>query len=195
MIIQSLNTAISLLQRIDEAKKGSLDEGFITKVQDELSKDDTVGSLVSAEAANKSITLNNYFLNQKKFLSGYSNEENTKVPSNLNNSLVKKILHSAGPNVKCQDVARCSRFSADVIQAHMTELANQKFGNVNHEKPLSGGRVTVIFAKKDISEAEMEVALEFSEKLNSVGIKIEEYKNQFENNENVLCPSKKQRIA
>lgn len=56
------------------------------------------------------------------------------------------------------------------------ELAAIGLGGVNLEKPVGGGRITVVF-----------------DKLVHYGVKFDEYKSKLENNENILCPSKKQK--
>ncbi|CAC5397481.1 unnamed protein product [Mytilus coruscus] len=116
MIIQALDKAQELLRDLQESKNLNIDQDLVKKIDDHLKSPGLITScLISTVSTTKSISLNTYFLNHKKYLAGYTIEEHLKPVSSLNNNLVKKILLWNGTCVKCQDVARGSRFSADVI--------------------------------------------------------------------------------
>lgn len=52
----------------------------------------------------------------------------------------------------------------------MKELASIGLGGVNLEKPIGGGRITVVFDKKDVPDSDMEGAMELGEKLVRYGV-------------------------
>ena len=76
----------------------------------------------------------------------------------------------------------------------MNELSALKLGEVNYGKPAGGGRVTFAFTKFYAVDCDIEAAMELGERLNEFEVFVNDYINSFENNENMLCLSKKQRV-
>ena len=193
MIIQAVENAQEILRKIGEGHNSRIDESFVKKVEGHLKEQVEIQDVIATTAAEKSIALNNYFMLHKKYLAGYAKEQDDFTNDNINLVVAKKILLCPGTTVKCQDIARCCRFPADVIKSTMNDLASMNLGRVNFEKPHGGGRVAVVFLKLDASQVDLEGAIEIGEKLNRFGIRLDDYKNQMENSENILCPSKKQK--
>lgn len=121
----------------------------------------------------------------------YSKDEDS-VPDNLNPALTKKNPDLAKKKYK---MSRCSALLPIKCRDNkdIKELAAIGLEGVNLEKPVGGGRITVVFDKKDVPDSDMRGAMELGEKLVRYGVKFDEYKSKLENNENILCPSKKQK--
>ena len=194
MIIQALENGQKVLSDMGEATKDGIDEVFISLLEDHLKKNgDKYKPVITKQSAEKSITLINYFLQHKRNLAGYIDVTDVK-PNALYVLLVKKILLYQGKVIKCQEIARCSRYPSEVIKNHMHELSVMGLGLVNTDKPACGGRASVVFQKVDTLDIDIEQTMQLTEGLNTFGIKLEDYESSLCDKENVLCPSKKQKM-
>lgn len=105
--------------------------------------------------------------------------------------------HKKNPDLakKKYKMSRCSALLPIKCRDNkdIKELAAIGLGGVNLEKPVGEGRITAVFDKKDVPDSDMRGAMELGEKLVRYGVKFDEYKSKLENNENILCPSKKQK--
>ena len=194
MIVQALENGQKVLCEMGEATKGKIDEVF-AKVFDNYLKGNpnSPKPVISRESAEKSIKLINYFIRHKKLLAGYTDAMDVK-PSALNTALVKKILLGPGTIIKCQEVARGTRFVSEMIKGHMHELSALGLGLVNTDKPAGGGRASVVFQKVETANLDMEATIQITESLNTFGIKLEEFEAGYQDTENVLCQSKKPKL-
>jgi predicted ArsR family transcriptional regulator len=167
--------AQQLLQDIDESNNNQINNEFKKKVDQHL-METTTEFLITLPSTEKSIMTIKYFLQQKQFLASYSKDgnESTCEFGNINESLIRKILLWPGNTVKCQDVASCSRNNSDTIKQHMKQLEEVMLGKVNMDKPLGGGRVTVVFIKTDVNDLDIDSAMQFTEKPLRFGVKFED---------------------
>ena len=101
MVLQALEDAANILAELNINKAGPITQDVIQIIKDEV-KDETIQITISPENAKRSITLSQYFLSQKKFLSGYS-ASGEIVPLG-NNQLARKILLNKGKSVTANSI-------------------------------------------------------------------------------------------
>lgn len=189
MIIEAVSNAQTILQEIGEANIQKFDEECIRKVDIQL-KETRYAKVISESSTIKSIAVNINFLQQKK--SGFVFQRRRFSTRQFEPSSHKKNPDLAKKKYK---MSRCSALLPIKCRDNkdIKELAAIGLGGVNLEKPVGGGRITVVFDKKDVPDSDMREAMELGEKLVRYGVKFDEYKSKLENNENILCPSKKQK--
>ena len=88
ILIQAVEDAQKDLTTINESKWGAIDEGFIYKLKIHLDSnndsDDTGSVLISSANAHRSIVMNKYFVQHKKFLARYGVSGNLNITDKMN---------------------------------------------------------------------------------------------------------------
>lgn len=124
MVVQAVAEAQQILDNIEESNQEPLTKEFAEKVMATVQTNLEESIHIQKVAAERSVELTTYFVEHKKYLSGYHankvSEENLPACQ-----LTRKILTYPGMTVKCQDIARSSRLPAEAIKTHMLKLSNR----------------------------------------------------------------------
>ena len=169
MVIQALSNASEILLLAEQMQAGDIDSDFKEKIKkcitDKYGETNTI--MINTNTTSRSITLVKYFMQHKKFLSGYNISGVGVLP--VSSQLSKKILLYPGKTVPCNTITKNTRYTADQVKQEMKQLANVGLG---------------IFHKVNIEDLGMEKTREITTKLANYAIDFKEFSEEYENSEN-----------
>ncbi|XP_062601644.1 uncharacterized protein LOC134263323 [Saccostrea cucullata] len=151
MIIQAVLNAAEFLVSVGESSNQPITSEFQDIVKNGLLLPTDVDNicLINTQSTEKSINLAKYFMNHKKYLSGYTAAGVLEQSCNIIPQLTRKILLYPGPSVPCNAITRSTRNTAEQVKDEMKSLCEQGLGETKHEKPQGGGRLIFTFIKKN----------------------------------------------
>ncbi|XP_062604430.1 uncharacterized protein LOC134266213, partial [Saccostrea cucullata] len=167
MIIQAVLNAAEFLVSVGESSNQPITSEFQDIVKNRLFLPTDVDNicLINTQSTEKSINLAKYFMNHKKYLSGYTAAGVLEQSCNIIPQLTRKILLYPGPSVPCNAITRSTRNTAEQVKDEMKSLCEQGLGETKHEKPQGGGRLIFTFIKKPTQDISLESTIQMTNTL------------------------------